>query len=115
VLACRRPERQVTSSRDRFVRLVLCDPEGGAARRALYYLSRLVLGAVVGFFVVAMATPSRERGGEGFSLEVYLAAMAAGAVLALALAWVPRLLRPKDWPTRDEFRRGGRPPDRRAE
>jgi hypothetical protein len=99
------------SSRERFIKAVMGDAEGRPAQRALYYASRLALGGIVGFLIVAMATPSRERGGEGFSLEIYLAAIAGGAVLALALAIVPRLLRPRDWPTRDEFRRGRpRPP-----
>lgn len=98
------------SAPQRFFRALLGDPEGRPGQRALYYASRLVLGGIVGLLVVAMATPARERGGEGFPLALYLGAIGGGAVLALALAIVPRLLRPKDWPTRDEFRRGGRPP-----
>jgi hypothetical protein len=98
------------SSRERFLALVLGDPEGRPGQRVLYYASRVLLGGIVGFLVAAMATPARERGGEGFPLALYLGAIAAGAVLALALAIVPRLMRPRDWPTRDEFRRGGRPP-----
>ena len=73
----------------------------------------IFIGAIVGFFILAMATPSRERGGEGFSLEIYLAGAAAGAALMLAFAIVPRLLHPKDWPTREEFRRGAEPPKKR--
>ncbi len=93
------------SSLQRFLIAVRGDPEGGFWKRALYYLFRILIGGIVGFFVVAMATPSRERGGEGFSLAIYLGAIAAGAVVALALSIVPRLLRPEDWPTREEFRR----------
>jgi hypothetical protein len=91
----------------RFLHFLRGDAEGGAFARARFYGFRLIVGGIIGFFIVAMATPSRERGGEGFSLEIYLGAIAAGAVLMLAFSIVPRLLRPKDWPTREEFRRGG--------
>lgn len=97
------------SSLQRFLIAIRGDPAGSLAKRVLYYAFRIVMGGVVGFFIVAMATPSRDRGGEGFGLEIYLAAIAAGAVMALALAIVPRLLHPKDWPTRAEFRRGAPP------
>jgi len=97
------------SSRERFLAAVLGDPEGRPARRVLYYVSRIFLGGLVGFFIVASATP-RKDGGQGFDLEIYLAAIAAGAAVALAIAIIPRYLRPKDWPTRDEFRRGAPPP-----
>ena len=100
----------MSSSRERFLAAVLGDPDGRPWQRALYYASRIVIGGIVGFIIVAMATPRRE-GGQGFDLEIYLAATAGGAVLALGLAIVPRLLRPKHWPTREEFRRGGRPPE----
>ncbi len=95
------------SSLHRFLAFLRGNAEGSAFERVRFYGFRLIMGGVVGFFVVAMATPSRERGGEGFSLEIYLAAAAAGAVLTLAFSIVPRLVRPKDWPTREEFRRGG--------
>jgi H+/Cl- antiporter ClcA len=95
------------------------DPEGGLLRRSQYYVFHAVVGGLAGFLVVAMATPSRDRGGEhGFDLAIYLAAIAAGAITALAILIIPRLLRPRDWPTKEEFRRGGtgagndRQPDR---
>jgi hypothetical protein len=94
------------SSLHRFLSFMRGDADGGAFARVRFYGFRLIMGAIIGFFIVAMATPSRERGGDGFSLEIYFAAAAAGAVLTLAFAIVPRLLHPKDWPTRDEFRRG---------
>jgi hypothetical protein len=53
-----------------------------------------------------MATPSRDHRGEGFSLGIYIGGIAAGAVLTLAFTIVPRMLRPRDWPTHEEFRRG---------
>ncbi len=93
----------------RLVAVLRGDPDGGILRRAQYYVFSAVAGGIVGFMIVAMATPSRDRGGEGFSLEVYLGAVAAGAVLALAMTIVPRFLHPKDWPTREEFRRGANP------
>lgn len=93
------------SSLHRFLAFLRGDADGGAFQRIRFYGFRLIMGGVIGFFVVAMATPSRERGGEGFSFEIYLAGIAAGAVLTLAFAIVPRLLHPKDWPTREEFRR----------
>jgi len=96
------------SSLHRFLVAISGDSEGGPFRRALYYVFRAVVGGIVGFFIVAMATPSRDRGGDGFSLEIYLGAIAAGAVVALAITVIPRFLRPKDWPTRDEFRRGAK-------
>ena len=95
------------SSLRRFLAFLRGDAEGGAFARMRPYGFRLIMGGIIGFFIVALATPSRERGGEGFSLEIYLAAIAAGAVLTLAFSIVPRFLRPKDWPTREEFRRGG--------
>ncbi len=95
----------------RLVAALRGDPEGRLFRRAQYYVFNAVVGGIVGFFVVAMATPSRERGGEGFPLEIYLGAIAAGAVIGLAVAIVPRLVRPKDWPTREEFRRGAEKKD----
>jgi hypothetical protein len=95
------------SSLHRFLAFLRGDTDGGAFARIRFYGFRLIMGGIIGFFVVAMATPSRERGGEGFSIEIYLAAITAGAVLTLAFSIVPRLLRPKDWPTREEFRRGG--------
>jgi len=94
------------SSLHRFLNFMRGDADGSAFARARFYGFRLVMGAIIGFFIVAMATPSRERGGDGFSLEIYLAAAAAGAVVTLAFAIVPRFLHPKDWPTREEFRRG---------
>jgi hypothetical protein len=90
----------------RFLAFMRGDADGGAFARVRFYGFRIFMGAVVGFFIVAMATPSRERGGDGFSLEIYFAAAAAGAVVMLAFAIVPRVLHPKDWPTREEFRRG---------
>jgi hypothetical protein len=99
------------SSLQRFLIFMRGDAHGSTFARLRFYGFRLLMGGVVGFFIVAMATPSRERGGEGFSLEIYLGAIAAGAVLGLALTIVPRLLRPKDWPTREEFRRGGEKKD----
>ena len=99
------------SSLQRVLIAIRGDPEGGFWRRALYYAFRIVIGGIVGFMVIAMATPSRDRGGEGFSLEIYFGAIAAGAVAALLLTIVPRLLRPKDWPTREEFRRGAEKKD----
>jgi len=97
------------SSLHRFLAFTRGDAEGTGFQRVRFYAFRLVIGGIVGFMIVAMATPSRERGGEGFSLEVYLGAIAAGAVVLLAASIVPRLLHPKDWPTRDEFRRGAAP------
>ena len=99
------------SSLHRLLAFLRGDADGSLFQRVRYYGFRLVMGGVVGFVVVAMATPSRERGGEGFSLEIYLGAIAAGAALMLAFAIVPRLLHPRDWPTRDEFRRGGEKKD----
>lgn len=96
------------SSLHRFLAFLRGDADGSAFQRLRFYGFRLIMGGVIGFFVVAMATPSREHRGEGFSLEIYLAGIAAGAVLVLAFAIVPRLLHPKDWPTREEFRRGAR-------
>lgn len=101
------------SSLHRFLAFLRGDADGSVLQRMRFYGFRLIMGGVIGFFVVAMATPSRERGGEGFSLGIYLAGIAAGAVLMLAFAIVPRLLHPKDWPTRDEFRRGADPRDDR--
>src|SRR5262245_53896531 len=94
------------SSLHRFMRFMRGDADGSGFERLRFYGFRLLMGGLIGFFIVAMATPSRERGGEGFSLDIYLAGIAAGAVVMLAFAIVPRLLHPKDWPTRDEFRRG---------
>lgn len=90
----------------RFLAFLRGDAEGSGFQRLRFYGFRLIMGGVIGFFVVAMATPSRDHRGEGFSLDIYLGGIAAGAVLALALTIVPRLLRPKDWPTHEEFRRG---------
>jgi hypothetical protein len=94
------------SSFQRFLAFLRGDPGGGAFARIRFYGFRLIMGGIIGFFVVAMATPSRDHRGEGFSLDIYLAGIACGAVLMLAFAIVPRLLRPKDWPTHEEFRRG---------
>jgi hypothetical protein len=95
------------SSLRRFLSFMRGDAGGSAFQRVRFYGFRLIVGGIVGFFIVAMATPSRERGGgEGFSLEIYLVGIAAGAVVMLAFAIVPRLLHPKDWPTHEEFRRG---------
>lgn len=94
------------SSFPRFVAFLRGDADGGVFARLRFYGFRIVMGGIVGFFVVAMATPSRDHRGEGFSLEIYLAGAVAGAVLMVAFAVVPRLLRPKDWPTHEEFRRG---------
>jgi hypothetical protein len=93
----------------RLIAVLRGDCEGNFLRRAQYYVFNAVAGGLVAFMIVAMATPSRDRGGQGFSLEIYLGAIAAGAVLGLAIAIVPRLLRPKDWPTHEEFRRGATP------
>ena len=90
---------------------LLGDPVGRWWARVLYAASRAILGGAAGFFVVAAATPSRS-GGAGFDLALYLGGIAAGAAVALAIAYVPRLLHPKDWPTREEFLKGG-PPDKR--
>ena len=98
------------SSFHRFLAFLRGDADGSAFQRLRFYGFRLIMGGIIGFFVVAMATPSREHRGEGFSLEIYLAGIAAGAVLVLAFAIVPRLLHPRDWPTRDEFRRGADKP-----
>jgi hypothetical protein len=95
------------SSLHRFLIFLRGNADGGAFARLRFYGFRLVMGGIIGFFIVALATPSRERGGEGFSIEIYLVAIVASAVLTLAFAIVPRLFRPKDWPTREEFRRGG--------
>jgi len=90
-----------------FLAFMRGDADGSTFARIRFYGFRLIMGGLIGFFTVAMATPSREhRGGEGFSIEIYLAAIAAGAAVMLAVSIVPRLLRPKDWPTADEFRRG---------
>lgn len=97
------------SSLHRFLHFLRGDADGSAFQRVRFYGFRLIMGGVIGFFVVAMATPSRERGGDGFSLDIYLAGIAAGAMLTLAFAIVPRILHPKDWPTREEFRRGAPP------
>ena len=94
------------SSLQRFLHFLRGDAEGNTFQRVRFYGFRLLMGGLVGFFIVAMATPSRERGGDGFSLDIYLAGIAAGAVVMLAFAIVPRLLHPRDWPTRDELRRG---------
>ena len=56
--------------------------------------------------IVAMATSPRGGEHNSFDLSIYLAAIAAGGVLALLIVTIPRLLHPKDWPTADEFRRG---------
>jgi hypothetical protein len=92
------------SSLQRFLRFLRGDAEGRTFQRVRFYGFRLLMGGLVGFFIVAMATPSRERGGDGFSLDIYFAGIAAGALVMLAFAIVPRLLHPKDWPTRDDFR-----------
>ncbi len=94
------------SSFHRFLAFLRGDVEGSAFQRVRFYGFRLIMGGIVGFFIVAMATPSRDHRGEGFSLGIYLGGIAAGAVLMLAFTIVPRLLHRKDWPTRDEFRRG---------
>lgn len=94
------------SSLHRFLAFLRGDAEGSAFERLRFYGFRLIMGGIVGFFIVAMATPSRDNRGEGFSLDIYFFGVVAGAVLMLAFTVVPRLLRPKDWPTRDEFRRG---------
>lgn len=94
------------SSFHRFLAFLRGDAEGSAFQRIRFYGFRLIMGGIVGFFVVAMATPSRDHRGTGFSLGIYLGGIAAGAVMMLAFAVVPRLLRPKDWPTHEEFRRG---------
>ena len=99
------------SSFHRFLAFLRGDADGSALQRIRFYGFRMIFGGVVGFFIVALATPSREHRGEGFSLEIYVAGIAAGAILTLAFAIVPRLLRPKDWPTREEFRRGADPRD----
>jgi hypothetical protein len=99
------------SSLHRFLLFMRGDADGSAFQRFRFYAFRLVMGGIIGFFIVAMATPSRERGGEGFSLEIYLAAIAAGAVVTLAFSIIPRLVRPKDWPTHEEFRRGAQKKD----
>ena len=103
------------SSLQRFLIAIRGNPAGGPFQRILYYAFRVIIGGIVGFLIIAMATPARERGGQGFGLEIYLAAIAAGAAAALAMTIVPRLLRPKDWPTRDEFRRGAPPPKGKSE
>ncbi|MCW5771208.1 MAG: hypothetical protein KIT16_06195 [Rhodospirillaceae bacterium] len=90
----------------RLVALLRGDPDGGPLRRAQYYAFNAIAGGIVGFLIVAMATPSREHRGDGFSLDIYLYGIAAGAVAAVLIVTVPRLLHPRDWPTRDEFRRG---------
>jgi hypothetical protein len=95
------------SSLHRFLAYLRGEAEGSAFERVRFYGFRAIMGAIIGFFIVAMATPSRDHRGEGFSLEIYFAGIAAGAVLMLAVAILARLLRPKDWPTREEFRRGG--------
>jgi hypothetical protein len=100
------------SSFHRFLAFLRGDADGAALARVRFYGFRLIMGGVIGFFIVAMATPSRDHRGEGFSIEIYLAAIAAGAAVMLAFSIVPRLLRPKDWPTTDEFRRGA---DRRKD
>jgi hypothetical protein len=97
------------SSLHRFLNFLRGDADGGAFARVRYYGFRLIMGGIIGFFIVAMATPSRERGGDGFSLGIYLGAVVAGAVLMLAFSVIPRLLHPKDWPTHEEFRRGTKP------
>ena len=94
------------SSLHRFLHFLRGDAEGGAFARIRFYGFRLIMGGIIGFFIVAMATRSRDHRGEGFSLDIYLVGIAVGAVLMLAFAIVPRLLRPKDWPTHEEFRRG---------
>src|SRR5688500_3974096 len=99
------------SSLHRFLIFMRGDADGGAFARFRFYVFRILMGGIIGFFVVAMATPSRERGGEGFSLEIYLAAVAAGAVVTLAFSIIPRLIRRKDWPTHEEFRRGAQKKD----
>ncbi|MGH7002688.1 MAG: hypothetical protein ACREIP_01950 [Alphaproteobacteria bacterium] len=99
----------MTSSRDRFLNALRGNPDGTFAQRLLYYVSRVAAGSIAGFMVVAMATSSRE-GHQSFNLGIYLGAIAAGAALALLIVVIPRFLRPKDWPTPDEFRRGAEPP-----
>lgn len=94
------------SSFHRFFAFLGGDADGSALQRARFYGFRLIMGGFIGFVIMAMATPSRDHRGEGFSLGVYFGGIAAGALLTLALAIIPRLLRPKDWPTREEFRRG---------
>ncbi len=94
------------SSLHRFLAYLRGEAQGTTFERVRYYGFRVIMGGIVGFFIVAMATPSRDHRGEGFSLDIYFAGIAAGAVLMLAVAILPRLLRPKDWPTREEFRRG---------
>jgi hypothetical protein len=99
------------SSLRRFLSFLRGDADGSTFQRVRFYGFRLIMGGLIGFFIVAMATPSRERAGEGFSLEIYLAGIAAGAVVTLAFSIIPRLVRPKDWPTHEEFRRGAQKKD----
>mgnify|MGYP001575618776 CR=1 FL=1 len=101
------------SSRDRFIAALRGDADGSFGQRLRYYLSRAIGGAVAGFFIVALATPTREgQAQQGFGLGLYVGAILGGAVLALAIVTVPRLLHPKDWPTAEEFREGAKkPPD----
>jgi hypothetical protein len=99
------------SSRDRFLAALRGNPDGSTGQRVLYYFSRMLGGAIAGFFVIALATPARDGGNQqGFSLGLYIGAIAAGAVLALAIVTIARLLHPKDWPTAEEFRKGAKPP-----
>lgn len=100
------------SGPQRFIAAIRGDAEGTPGRRILFYAFRLVVGGIVGFLIMAMAASPRGSGAaQHFPLEFYLYGIAAGALAALAISLWPRLTRPRDWPTQDEFRRGA-PPER---
>jgi len=99
------------SSRDRFLAMIRGNPDGSRGQRIRYYLSRIVAGAVAGFFVVAMSASTRGGQHTSLALDFYYWGAAIGAAVAIVLVTIPRLIRPKDWPTPDELRRGVAPHD----
>lgn len=101
----------------KFVTFLRGDPDGSMAARAMYFVRNVALGAVCGFLIVAMATPTRNHTGPGFDLDTYYYGIGGGIALALLIAYLPRLVLrpPQDWPTRDEFRRGSDRPGKPQE
>lgn len=99
------------SSRDRVLAALRGNPDGSFGQRARYYVSRVVAGAVAGFFVVALSTSAGGGQHTSLDLDFYYWGAAIGALVALVLVTLPRLIRPKDWPTPEEFRRGAEPRD----
>jgi len=97
------------SSRDRFFAVLRGNANGTAGQRAFYYVSRTLAGALAGFFVIALATSGGRGQHNSLDIHLYFWAAAIGAGLGIGIAVLPRLIHPRDWPTAEEFRRGGAP------